>query len=309
MTHFSTSILVAGAINTDLVATMKRAPNAGETISGSGFAIHGGGKGANQAVAAARSGGRVYLLGAVGDDEFGRGRLSDLRRDGLHLDWVQTNAAAASGVALIFVEDGGENRIAYVPGATLTVSASHGVAAVQAIQPEFLLATNELPHDTLVALLRKAKAQGATVVLNATPDPETVRDLLDFVSVLIVNEGEAAILLDIADQMDLASSVSRLRELGIGTVVLTMGKDGAFVGNGHDVVQHRPPAVQVVDTTGAGDTFCGAFVAELARGSSIDDAARYGITASALSVTRDGAQSSIPTRDEVLAGMVAESSR
>jgi ribokinase len=301
MSHSSAVILVAGAINTDLVATMKQAPNAGETITGTGFAVHGGGKGANQAVAAARSQAKVHLLGAVGDDDFGRARLSDLGRDGLHLEWVQTNPEVASGVALIFVEDGGENRIAYVPGATLTVSVSQSVAAIKAIQPEFLLATNELPHESLLALFEIAKTQGARVVLNATPDPGTVRELIEFVSVLVVNEGEAAILLDVEDHGDPVGSVAKLRELGIDTVVLTVGKDGVFIGDDRGVGHHRPPAVEVVDTTGAGDTFCGAFVAELARGTTVDEAARFAVAASSLSVTREGAQSSIPTRDEVLA--------
>ncbi len=303
MSHSSMAILVAGAINTDLVATMNRAPNAGETITGTSFATHGGGKGANQAVAAARSGALVYLLGAVGDDDFGRGRLSDLGGDGLHLEWVQTNPEVSSGVALIFVEDGGENRIAYVPGATSTVPTSQCIAAINAIQPAFLLATNELPHESLLALFETAKVQGAQVILNAAPDPELAHGLIEFVSVLIVNESEAAIFLGVERLGDPADSVAQLRDFGIGTVVLTVGKDGAFVGDHLGIGHHRPHAVDVVDTTGAGDTFCGAFVSELARGAAVDQATRYGVAASALSVTREGAQSSIPTRDEVLAYM------
>jgi ribokinase len=158
-----------------------------------------------------------------------------------------------------------------------------------------------LPHEALLALFETAKTQGARIVFNATPEPGTVRDLIEFVSVLVVNEGEAAILLNVEGLGDPVRSVAKLRELGIDTVVLTVGEDGVFIGDDLGVGHHRPPAVEVVDTTGAGDTFCGAFVAELARGTTVDEAARFGVAASALSVTREGAQSSIPTRDEVMA--------
>lgn len=293
-------VLVAGAINTDLVATVARAPLAGETVTGTSFAIHGGGKGANQAVAVARSGGAVFLVGAIGDDDFGRARLDGLRADGIDTGWVTPHDREPSGVALILVEDGGENRIAYVPGATRTVSPSHLEAAFAGIRPSFVMATNELPHDALGALFAVARRAGATVVFNATPEPETARGLIHNVSILIVNEGEAATLLDVEAIADPEAAVTSLLELGPDTVILTAGANGAHAGTGRGVEWHRPPSVEVVDTTGAGDTFCGAFVSELARGAPIDEAVRYGVIASALSVTRPGAQSSIPTRAEIL---------
>lgn len=299
MTNTAGSILVAGAINTDLVATVARAPLAGETVTGTSFAIHGGGKGANQAVAIARSGGDAYLVGAIGEDEFGRARLTGLIEDGVHTESVMERTGQTSGVALILVEDGGENRIAYVPGATRTVSPSHLETAFAKIKPSFVLATNELPDDALRALFALARSAGATVVFNATPEPETVRDLIHNVSILIVNEGEAAILLDVETVADPGAAVASLLQLGPDTVILTAGANGACVGTGDGIAWLRPPDVEVVDTTGAGDTFCGAFVSELARGASISEAARYGVLASALSVTRPGARSSIPTRAEI----------
>lgn len=294
------SILVAGAINTDLVASVARAPAAGETVTGTGFSIHGGGKGANQAVAVARSGGDAHLVGAIGDDVFGQDRLNGLRVDGVDTSWVMVSELDPSGVALILVEDGGENRIAYVPGATLTVTPAHMEAAFAEIQPSFVLATNELPHNVLRVLFNAGRNAGATVLFNVTPDPETAGDLIRDVSILIVNRGEAAVLLDIEKIADPEDAVSPLLTLGPGTVILTLGPEGACCGNGSEVTWHRPPIVNAVDTTGAGDTFCGAFVAELARGASINEAVRYGVVASALSVTRMGAQSSIPTRNEIL---------
>jgi ribokinase len=296
----SGTILVAGAINTDLVATMAQAPRAGETITGSGFAVHGGGKAANQAVAAARAGATVHLVGAVGDDDFGRGRLADLAADGIAIERVRVDSVAPSGVALIFVEASGENRIAYVPGATLTVPPEHVAEAFKEVRPAFVLVTNELPKASIVELVAAANAAGVPVILNATPDPELARDLLQMADVLIVNEGEALVLLqESGTGQPPATLVARLRELGIATVILTAGAEGAFVGDEADVRQYAPPAVEVVDTTGAGDAFCGAFVARLAAGDATDEAVEFAVVASAISVTRAGAQSSIPNLAEV----------
>ena len=291
-------ILVAGAINTDLVATMERAPEAGETITGRSFAIHGGGKAANQAVAAARSGGRVALVGSVGDDDFGKARLADLENDGIDVGWVRVNPGVTSGVALILVDERGENRIAYIPAATLTVPVDHVRRALDATEPGFILAANELPNAALEELFRGGQAAELTIAFNATPDPETARNLLPYVSILIVNEGEAVALSD-GKQGDLGALARRLGDEYGCSVVLTAGPDGAYAWHeGRDI--HVPGIeVDVVDTTGAGDTFCGALVAELSTGSGFEEAVAYGVKAASLSVTREGAQSSIPKRAEV----------
>lgn len=293
------SILVVGAVNTDLVATVNRAPGPGETVTGHAFAIHGGGKGANQAIAVARSGGTAFMAGAIGDDAFGEDRLSDLHSNGIDASWVLQRNGIASGVALIVVDDDGENRIAYVPGATLTIPPEHLDAAFAHIAPSFVLATNEAPHDSLRALFTAARQAGATVAFNATPDPESALDLIPLVSILIVNGGEAAALLNAERTIDPRAAVDALLQLGPWAVALTLGVQGVIIGTAEEVAAHRAPAVEVVDTTGAGDTFCGTFVAELVRGATLDDAARYAVLASALSVTKSGAQSSIPTREQV----------
>jgi ribokinase len=292
-------VLVAGAVNTDLVATMRRAPRAGETVVGTSFSIHGGGKAANQAVALARSGTRVALIAATGADDFGRARREDLLRDGVAVDWVMEDPGKPSGVAIIFVEDGGENRIAHVLGATESVDPPFVERALASVRPSWLLATNELPEGALHALIRAAKTSGSMVVLNATPDPMGTLGILDSVDILIVNEVEAAALLGKAHVEAAEAALIGLRERGIGTVVLTVGKDGALATDDLAMIHHRPPVVPVVDTTGAGDAFCGAFVSEMARGASLDAAVAYGVRAGAISVTRAGAQSSIPTREEI----------
>jgi ribokinase len=294
-------ILVAGAINTDLVAMMDRAPEAGETITGRSFAIHGGGKAANQAVAAARSGAKVALVGSVGADDFGTARLADLRNDGIDVDWVRINADVSSGVALILVDESGENRIAYIPAATLTVPLEHGLRALDATDPAYILAANELPNEALDALFRQGQAAGVAIAFNAAPDPEAARNLVPHVSILIVNQGEVAALAgnDISDLSALAGHLGS--EFGC-SVVLTAGADGAYAW--HEGVAFHIPGehVEVVDTTGAGDTFCGALVAELATGAGFEEAVAYGVKAASLSVQRAGAQSSIPTRNEVEPG-------
>jgi ribokinase len=295
-------VLVAGAINTDLVAQMKRAPEAGETITGSAFSIHPGGKGANQAVSVVRSGVPVSILGAIGRDDFGAGRLDDLRAEGIGTGSVSVVDDAPSGVAMIFVEEGGENRIAYVPGATLLVTPEDGERALTDVAPRLLLATNELPHETLAPLFALASRRSIPVVFNATPDPETALPLVELVDILIVNEGEARALAGLADQTGSATPeqmIQELQRLGPDGVVITLGSQGVIGRHGANGFRHRSPRVQVVDSTGAGDTFCGAMVARLMDGAELSEAAHYGVHAGALAVTKMGAQPSIPDGDAI----------
>jgi ribokinase len=293
-------ILVAGAINTDLVATVDRAPEAGETITGRSFAIYSGGKGANQAVAAARSGARVSMLGGVGNDDFGAARRADLTRDDIDDTWIATVAGAPSGVALITVETSGENRIAYVPGATLEVSPDHCVQALNTVQPDLILAANELSPACHRQLFRTAKERGVWVVFNAAPDPHQARDILSLIDVLIVNRGEAAAMAGIepGDNRP-AYLVDRLRDAGAREVVITLGAEGACGWTDGRHFMQPAPVVEAVDTTGAGDAFCGAVAARLLAGDSLVEAVRYGVVAGALSATRPGAQSSIPFAGEI----------
>ena len=287
-------VLVAGAINTDLVARMKRAPNAGETITGHAFSIHAGGKGANQAVAVARSGVPVTMLGAIGTDDFGTGRLNDLRAEGIDTGSIEVAHDVASGVAMIFVEESGENRIAYVPGATLSVTPEMAERALREASPRFVLATNELSPETLSALFAQARRQSIPVVFNATPDPDTAHPLLDNVDILIVNQGEAAALVNPGGDATVEDVIKRLQGFGLDGVVMTLGSDGVIGRFNGREFRYRSPTVDVVDTTGAGDTFSGVMVAQLSAGSDLAEAARIGVHAAALAVTIAGAQPSIP---------------
>jgi ribokinase len=298
--HKRVDILVAGAINTDLVATVSRAPEAGETVTGSGFAMFGGGKGANQAVASARSGVNVVMLGAIGDDDFGLARHHDLLNDGIDTGWIETIREAASGVALITVEAHGENRIAYIPGATGTITADRAVACLEAVQPRVLLVPNELNHMALLAMCKVARSIGVVVILNAAPDPGTVSEVLPHVDILIANEDEAIVLAKSGiDELSVEQIAELIRGMGPRKVVITVGGDGMIGLDIDGAFVVTAPAVNVVDTTGAGDTFCGALAAALVNGASFRDACRYAVAAGALSVTSAGAQSSIPSRGEI----------
>lgn len=295
MTQQRGRVLTGGSINTDLVVWCQRAPEGGETITGQRFDVFGGGKGANQTLASARSGAPTAMLGAVGADDFGRQRLADLQRDGVDCTFVGTTGEAASGVALITVEEGGENRIAYVPGATGTVPPERAREAVAAVQPTVILATLELPPATIQALIDAGRAAGATIVINATPEPAAGKALALQADVLIVNETEALELLGGAGTGDWDAVAAALQALGPRVVLITIGEEGVV---GRDTGgAFRVPAltVTVVDTTGAGDAFCGAFAARLAAGADVRDAARVGAIAGSLAVTKAGAQPSQPT--------------
>lgn len=303
------TVLVGGTINTDLVARVPVAPEAGETVTGTEFAIFGGGKGANQAAAAARAGAPTAILAALGDDEFGRQRRADLIAEGVDVSAVSTTTEAASGVALITVEEStGQNRIAYVPGATLTVTPEQAIEAIERIKPAVLLTTLELPLPTLDVLYDAARAAGATILLNATPEAITGRDLLNRTDFLIVNEVEAADLLDqVVEIADARQAALSLLDLGPKGAVITLGKHGAVITTGDGNVTHIPaPEVKVVDTTGAGDAFCGAMAAGLAAGLDPVAAAEIGVITGSLSTTRHGAQPSVPTRAEVEAFRAAQ---
>lgn len=301
----SRRILVAGAINTDLVANVDRAPEAGETITGRSFAIHSGGKGANQAVAASRSGADTVMLGGVGEDDFGSGRKADLADDGVDTSWIAIFDDVASGVALITVEASGENRISYIPAATSHVVPEHCLRAVEAIRPDVILSANELSLECHKTLFTWAQKNGVRVVFNAAPySPEAV-ELLSLIDVLIVNRGEAAALQgqDVRDKSP-AELAQGLRHIGARDVLITLGDEGAYALYGDDGFTEVALEVDVVDTTGAGDTFCGAFAAKLLEDSPFREAVRYANVAGAIATMRAGAQSSIPGRTEVDAALV-----
>ncbi len=299
----SPQVLVLGSLNMDLVVRVPRAPDAGETLAAHGFMTNPGGKGANQAVACARLGAAVGMVGRVGGDAFGEALRGALAADGIDVRHVAT-AGDASGIAVITVDDAGENRIAIVAGANarLAVADVEAIAADIAAAP-LLLLQFEVPLPTVVRAARIARDAGRSVVLNPAPARALPDALWSTVDLLVVNETEAAMLAGTAvDDVPAARDAAlALRRRGPARVVVTLGRDGAVVADAAGCRRFHALAVEAVDTTAAGDTFIGALCAGLAEGMALDAAIALGIRAAALCVTRPGAQASIPRRHEVAA--------
>jgi ribokinase len=300
------TIAVVGSVNMDLVVRTPRFPAAGETLSGDGFATIAGGKGANQAVAAQRLGGRVGLVACVGDDEFGALMRQGLVDEGIDVAHVDVRTGEVSGVALITVDATGENTIIVVPGANGTLSAEDVETARDAIAgARVLLLQLEVPLPTVAAAARLAHEAGASVILNAAPAAAVPDTLLSLAEYVVVNESEIFVLAG-EGITDRQAAVHALQARGARTIVLTLGSAGAvlFAADGR-VTTEVAFSVEVVDTTAAGDAFVGAFAVALAEGLTADEALRRGNAAGALSVTREGAQPSLPRREDVDAWLEA----
>ena len=295
-------IVVVGSSNTDFIIRLGRLPKPGETLLGGEFLNAAGGKGANQAVAAARAGGAVSFVARVGRDSLGDQAVANLVEDGIDISRVVRDPRAASGAALIFVARNGENSIAVASGANnkLTPADVRRARALIA-RAKVVLMQLETPLVTVQAAARLGAAAGALVILNPAPARELPGSLLRLVSILTPNETEAQRLTGIAIK-DVASAIratQKLRKRGVGTVVLTLGKAGALVADdlGTDLIAGFK--VKAVDTTAAGDTFNGALAVALAEGQSLRQAVRLANAAAAISVTRMGAQPSAPDRKSI----------
>jgi ribokinase len=280
-------VCVVGSSNLDLVATAAVLPGPGETVMGRDYAEHPGGKGLNQAVAAARAGARTVFVSAVGDDTAGAGLLAVMQGDGIDTSHVATRSGVPTGRALIGVGDSGENSIIVVPAANATVQVDDLPAA------RVVLAQLEVPLDTVRRAFELARAAGATTVLNPAPAQTLPTELLALCDIVVPNEHE----------VELLGGAGALFALGARAVVVTEGARGATLhrgGAGNGTAVHIAPfAVSPVDTTGAGDTFCGSLCARLAAGDDLVDALRWAAAAAALSTTRAGAVPSIPFAAEV----------
>jgi ribokinase len=295
-------VFVAGSINMDVVATADRHPRIGETVAGSAVLYFPGGKGANQAVAAAKLGAPTTLIGRLGMDAFGDRLRAFLMAQGVDLSFVQETAEAHSGTAIITVANA-DNTIVVIPGANALVSAADVEAPVLA-KGDIAVSQFEIPLPTISAFFTRARAAGATTILNPAPAIEFGRELLDLVDILILNETELGFLTktELRDTDDYPRFIDAARSLQINkdkTICVTLGKRGvlALVNGQPLVVDGR--AVKAVDTTGAGDCFVGAVAGQLAGGKPIHDALHYANMAASICVQRLGAAPSMPTVAEV----------
>ena len=281
-------VVVVGSLNLDLVATTDRLPGPGETVTGNDYAEYPGGKGLNQAVAAARAGAAVALVGCVGDDAAGARLREIVTGEGIDDAWLRTVADTPTGRALISVDEHAENSIIVVPGANGVVELpADGLPAGRVV-----LAQLEIPMVTVSAALRVAHAAGSRTMLNPAPAHLLDRNALEACSIVVPNEHE----------VDLLGGTASLLSNGVEHVVVTLGGDGVDVTDAaspDEVSRHHAFAVEPIDTTGAGDSFCGALAARLAEGATLDEAIPFAAAAGALATTARGAVPSLPRRPAI----------
>ena len=297
------NITVIGSSNTDMIIKVPRIPKPGETILGGKFNTAAGGKGANQAVAAAKAGGNVTFIARVGDDIFGEQALKGLKKCGINIDFVVKDKDAPSGIAEILVADDGENSIAVASGANQNLSVYDIIAAKEVIlASDILLMQLETPLKTVEYAAKLAYDNGIKVILNPAPAQKLPIDLLKTVTILTPNEFEAEMLTGIKiDDEDAAEDAGKiLVSKGVNKVIITIGKKGALIldSSGSDLVGGFK--VNALDTTAAGDVFNGALAVALTEKNNIWEAVKFSNAAAALSVTKLGAQSSVPKRDEII---------
>jgi len=290
-------IIVVGSANTDMVIKAPRIPGPGETVIGGDFILAAGGKGANQAVAAARLGARVTFVACLGNDIFGEQAIANYQREGIDTRFIVRDPQAASGVALIFVDAQGENSIAVASGANARLTPEHVERArTEIASADVLLVQLEVPLDAVQRATSIAHDAGVTVILNPAPAQEIDLALLAYVTIATPNEHEIKV---VVGKPDLDSAVRTLLEAGTQTVLVTLGPQGVLWATTE--CQQRVPAfqVQAVDTTAAGDAFNGGLAVALGRGLPMGLAVRYANAVAALAVTQMGAQPSLPTQDRV----------
>lgn len=294
-------ILVIGSSNTDLIAKVKNFPVAGETIEGIAYMQAMGGKGANQAIAAHRLGGDVSFITCLGDDDNGHNTLKYYKKEGLDVSSSLIVKGVSSGTAMIFVDENGENCIVITPGANNLLTPDYIAKVENSIaNSEIVVLQMEVPYNTVKTVCNLAKKHNKKVILNVAPACTLDKEILTNVDILVVNEVEAETIS--GKKINVIGNeaiIENLIGMGASTVLLTLGKGGCILKNKQLEIRKEAFEVEAMDTTGAGDTFCGALAARLSKGKDWDDVLTFASAASALCVTRMGAQPSVPTEKEV----------
>lgn len=301
-------VIVVGSVNVDLVATAERLPAAGETVIGARFAQHHGGKGGNQAVAAARLGAPTWFVGAVGQDAFGGEARAALEADGVDVTGLMPLPDQATGVALILVDAAGENSIVVASGANAALTTAHVGASFDRLRPspgDVVLVGHEIATATATEALRLAKGSGATTILNPAPATGVTTGMLTLTDILTPNQGEAAVLVGHdGDPALLGAALLSLIAPG-GHVLITLGPRGALLVGPGGSERVSAPEIDAIDTVGAGDTLNGALAAGMVAGLDVASAAGRAVTAASLAVTRAGAREGMPTATELEAALAS----
>ena len=302
----SADIIVIGSLNMDLVVRAPRLPRPGETLSGSDFRTVPGGKGANQAVAAARLGAQVAMVGRVGEDVFGPRLLAGLAEHGVDSRHVRCDGEAPTGTATIIVDEHGENAIVVVPGANGRVAPADVDAAQSLlVAARTLILQFEIPLPTVEYAMEVAARHGLTIIVNPAPAQRVPVTFLRRAGIVVLNETEAEAMtgVGVTGTASVAAVRRALQQSGEQATVVTVGERGAFLATVEETLHIPAPHVEVVDTTAAGDAFVGGLAVSLLRGDSLPAAVRYAVCTGALAVTKFGAQTSLPSAGEVQAFM------
>ena len=293
-------ILVIGSLNMDLSIDLAKMPVTGETILGRGIAYKAGGKGANQACAAGKLGGRVRMLGCVGQDEFGQKLVKSLSESGVETDYIKESRDLPTGTAVIYVDDNGDNSIVVIPGPNMACDIEYLKEQDEQFHwCDYVVLQMEIPYEAVWYSVKRAKELGKMVILNPAPAPDKIpEEILSLVDYLTPNETEI-IALNGKSKDDIREGAEKLLSRGVSNVIATLGDRGALLVNRYGETFYPARKVVSVDTTAAGDCFNGAMVAALAEGQSEAEAILFANIASSIAVTRKGAQESLPIREEV----------
>lgn len=296
------SIVIVGSSNTDLVIETTQFPKPGETVMGGAFHTFAGGKGANQAVACARLGGNAYFIAKVGNDDFGKTAIEGFKKDGIHTDYIFKTSEYPSGVAVILINSQGENEIVVSPGANSQLNSSDLDSAKHIIaESDLILAQLEVPLQTVEHLLKISTKLNKKVILNPAPATPLSDEILSSLYVITPNETEAEILtgIKVTNESSASQAASVLIDKGVKNVIITLGEKGAYFKSASEAFLVPTNKVDVIDTTAAGDTFNGALTVALAEEKSFKEAIKIANLAAGLSVSKLGAQASVPFRSEL----------
>jgi ribokinase len=295
-------ILIIGSSNTDMVIKTDQLPLPGETVLGGNFFMNAGGKGANQAVAAARLGGQVTLVTKLGDDIFGKQALDGFKKENINTRYVFFDQYSPSGTALIMVNNEGENCIAVAPGANANLLAADIDQAEEINDAEIILIQLEIPLETVSYVAKKVKAFQCKLVINPAPAQKLSDEILDGLFLITPNETEAFLLtgIKVSDENTAFGAADLLIKKGVQHVIITMGSSGAVFRDQHQKFSTSAPVVKALDTTAAGDVFNGALAVALTEDKNWKQALEFAVKAASISVTRIGAQSSAPYRKEII---------